>query len=310
MNIAVNTFDEVINNVKSPLNYTGGKYKLLTQIFKIIPSNFENFYDLFAGGLNVCINTNSKNIYANDYDKNIIELYQHFKNNDYETIENEINSIINKYKLSDSNKNGYDFYKCNSADGLSKYNKEKYIKLREDYNKNPNPIKFYTLIIYSFNHQIRFSKKGELNIPVGKRDFNISIKNNLKKFIERMHELNINLTSKDYKDIEIKENSFVYFDPPYLASTASYNENGGWNETKEIELLEYIDNLNEKGIKFALSNVFKNKDKSNDLLIEWSKKYKVHYLNHSYSNSNYQSKNREIKTIEVLITNFGNVDGE
>lgn len=303
MNIAVNTF-EVINNIKSPLNYTGGKYKLLSQIFNIIPSNFENFYDLFAGGLNVCINTKSNKIYANDYDKRIIELYQYFKKNDYETIENEILKIIKKYKLSNSHENGYDYYKCNSADGLSKYNKENYTKLRNDYNKNPKPIIFYTLIIYSFNHQIRFSKKRELNIPVGKRDFNISIRNNLKKFIERINKIDIEFSSEDYKDIEIKEDSFVYLDPPYLASTASYNENGGWNETKEIELLKYIDGLNEKGIKFALSNVFKNKDKSNNLLIEWAKKYKVHYLKHSYSNSNYQSKNREVKTIEVLITNY------
>ncbi len=173
-----------------------------------------------------------------------------------------------------------------------------------DYNKRNTPIKFFTLVLYAFNHQIRFNSRGKYNLPVGKRDFNKNIRNNLTDFIEKMHQLDIEFIENDYRKININDDGFVYADPPYLASTASYNENGGWNEDKERELLDYLDNLNDKGNKFALSNVFKNKDKTNDILIEWSKKYNVHYLNHSYSNSNYQSKNRNIKTIEVLITNY------
>jgi DNA adenine methylase Dam len=293
-----------MNYIKSPLNYTGGKYKLLPQLLTVFPKEFKNFYDLFSGGLNVCLNINSNKIIANDYNKQIIELYEYFKSKSYEDILKEIELIIKKYKLSDTSKNGYEFYGCTSADGVGKYNKERYIKLREDYNKKPTPIKFFTLIVYCFNHQIRFNNKGEFNLPVGKRDLNNSIKNNLKNFINRINELNIIFYHKDYKEIEIEENSFIYLDPPYLVSTASYNENGGWNEEKEIELLSYIDLMSLNGNKFALSNVFENKGRRNEILIEWSKRYNVHYLTHSYSNSNYQSKNRDNKTIEVLITNF------
>ena len=93
----------------------------------------------------------------------------------------------------------------------------------------------------------------------------------------------------------------------FTVSTASYNENGGWNDECEVELLKYLDELDSKGIKFALSNVLESKGIRNDILIEWSKseKYHIHYLNYSYSNCSYQTKNRDKNsTTEVLITNY------
>ena len=36
--------------IKSPLNYTGGKFKLLPQILPLFPDNIDTFVDLFAGG--------------------------------------------------------------------------------------------------------------------------------------------------------------------------------------------------------------------------------------------------------------------
>lgn len=36
--------------IKSPLNYTGGKFKLLPQLLDVFPKDIETFVDLFAGG--------------------------------------------------------------------------------------------------------------------------------------------------------------------------------------------------------------------------------------------------------------------
>jgi site-specific DNA-adenine methylase len=131
------------------------------------------------------------------------------------------------------------------------------------------------------------------------------MQNNLTRFIDKLNETKINFISQDFREVVIPNNSFVYIDPPYLASTASYNENGGWSAELEQNLLDYMDDLNERGIKFALSNVLESKGSKNELLNKWSKKYTVNYLNYSYSNCNYQTKNREKNsTIEVLITNY------
>ncbi|WP_306306929.1 DNA adenine methylase [Helicobacter cinaedi] len=38
---------------------------------------------------------------------------------------------------------------------------------------------------------------------------------------------------------KINENDFVYIDPPYLITCATYNENGGWDEQDEKDLLVF-----------------------------------------------------------------------
>jgi len=294
-----------VKYLKSPLNYTGGKHKLLKQIKPLFPQKIDTFVDLFAGGCNVCINVDAKKIVANDINVNIIELYKFFQKNASEQVILDIGNIIKKYALSNSSEFGYEKYNSNSSAGLGKYNKVNYEKLRADYNKNPSELMFYTTLVFAFNNQIRFNSKGEFNTPVNKRDFNKNIQKNLKLFIDKLNSINIEFSSVNFEEIEVCDNSFVYIDPPYLVTVASYNENGAWDKSHEIALLKYIDELNLRGIKFALSNVFENKGRKNTLLIEWSKKYQIHYLEHSYNNSNYQSKNKDKNsTNEVLITNY------
>ena len=79
----------------------------------------------------------------------------------------------------------------------------------------------------------------------------------------------------------------------------------GWDEEQEIRLLNFLDRLNEKGIKFALSNVFENKGLRNDLLIQWCERneYFVYPISSNYSNSSYHRKDRNT-SLEVLITNY------
>jgi len=53
--------------IKSPLNYIGGKAKILDQILPLFPNDINNFIDLFAGGCNVGININANKIYFNPH---------------------------------------------------------------------------------------------------------------------------------------------------------------------------------------------------------------------------------------------------
>ena len=71
------------------------------------------------------------------------------------------------------------------------------------------------------------------------------------------------------------------------------------------DLLNLLDSLNNKGIKFALSNVLENKGKSNDILKDWCKKYNTIHLNNTYGNCNYHAKDKSSNTTdEVLIINY------
>ncbi len=194
---------------------------------------------------------------------------------------------------------------------LSKENREGYIALREAYNKGgaTYPLLLYTLICYSFNNQIRFNGKGEYNMPFGKgrSSFNPALRSKFISFTEKLQELDIEFFSKDFREIKVaglRSNDFVYCDPPYLITVASYNENGGWGEKDELALLSKLDEIHTAGVKFGLSNVLESKGKENVILKEWAKKYKVHYLTHTYSNCSYHKKDKTSKDVEVLITNY------
>lgn len=301
--------------IQSPLNYTGGKYKLLPQITKHFPNNIDIFVDLFCGGGNVGVNIPAKIHYYNDINTEVIGLLRLFKEVSFTTIIMEIEKLISKFNLSDSMNMGYVYYDCSSQTGLSKYNKDGYIRLRSYFNnlkvKDSNYyIILFLLIIFSFNNQIRFNKKGEYNLSVGKRDFNLRMRDKLKSFSKKIQEQNTFLSSISYDIVNLDiltENSFIYIDPPYLISTATYNEQGGWCESNEIRLLDYISGLNIKGYKFALSNVLRHKGKTNKILSDWiceNPSYNVIYLNSSYSNCNYQTDKENTKSDEILVFNY------
>lgn len=302
--------------IPSPLNYIGGKYKLLPQILPLFPQNINTFADLFCGGCNVGVNVNSAKVILNDKNEHLLYLYNTFKNMDKDITFQMIDEIIEKYNLSRSDIHGYSKYKCNGADGLGAYNREGFLKLREDFNEHKNEdyayyIMLYVLIVYSFNNQIRFNSKGKFNLPVGKRDFNPKMREKLSKFIDRLKSGDYRFTSQDFREFDIEKLSkddFVYIDPPYLITCATYNEQGGWNDDTEKELLNFLDKLNDKGIRFALSNVIESKGRTNEILLSWVKKnaekYKIINLNYSYSNSNYQTKDKKSNTREVLIVNY------
>lgn len=302
--------------LQSPLNYIGGKFKLLPQILPHFPNDIDCFVDLFCGGGNVGINVPCQKVIFNDKNNLLRLMFGTFKNMGKQSTFELIDQIIEKYELSNTGKYGYEYYGCNSSSGLADYNNEAFLKLRKDFNNRKSYdysyyITLYVLIVYAFNNQIRFNKKGEFNLPVGKRDFNKKMREKLSSFIDRLKNGDYKFQSCDFRELQNddwNEKTFVYADPPYLITRATYNEQDGWNEQMEKELLHYLDNLHKRGIRFALSNVLQSKGRKNTLLIDWINnnldKYHVIYLDYNYSNSNYQIKDRTLDTEEVLIINY------
>lgn len=289
--------------IKSPLNYVGSKYKLLSEILPLFPKSICTFVDLFGGGFNVGINVDAEKVVYNDVNRDVVNLIEYLTHKDYETILHNTFSIIEKYKLSRTDLHGFEFYGCSSKTGkrIGIYNEKYYKELRDYYNKNKLPELLYVLSIYSFNYQIRFNKNGDFNMPCGKQDFNKASQQRLKEYKKLNKKVFFsNLPFNEFDFSDLKNSDLVYCDPPYLNSVASYNEQGGWTEKHENTLLSTLDRLNEMDIKFALSNNLKYE---NPLLDKWKDKYNIHYLNGDYSNCNYHKIDRS-KDIEVLITNY------
>ena len=291
--------------IKSPLNYVGGKYKILNQIIPKFPKKINTFVDLFGGGFNVGINVDADIIVYNDVIEPLCELMNYFS----------ITNTVDVVKQLEDNI---------AMNKLDKENTEAFLKLRNKYNynvyKNENEkiIDFYTLILYSFNYQIRFNQDMKYNTPFGKNrsSYNKNIKRNLEKFVDKINKINVKFSKEKFVNFDfskLSENDFVYCDPPYLITTGSYNDgNRGikdWTLDDEKNLLTILDNLNSRGVKFALSNVLIANDKKNEILTEWSKKYSVCIIENTFNNSNYRRKKKN-DIIEVLITNYEEVENE
>lgn len=281
----------------SPMNYIGGKYKLLPQILPLFPKKIRVFVDLFCGGANVGINVKSEKVVFNDNLSYLIDLYKAFQSVPKMEILQHIEKRINDL-------------------ALSMTNEEAYLTLRKLYNNQRNPLDLFVLIAYSFNHQIRFNNSHLFNNPFGRdrSSFNNRMRSNLIAFLDKLNVSDVSFSCENFDHFNLSEltrEDFLYCDPPYLITTGTYNDGkrgfSGWNEEEERKLLSILKVVDEKGLRFALSNVLIHKGKTNDMLIEWvdKNKYKLFHLNKNYSNSNYHTLDRsKTSSDEVLITNY------
>lgn len=273
--------------IKSPLNYIGGKFRLLNQILPLFPHNINTFIDLFGGGFNVGVNVPCRRVIYNDICSQVADLLKYMYSTDVDDLLFEIDGLIDWYELSRINAHGFQ-------------------QMRKHYNYGDSShMMLYALICYSFNNMIRFNRNGEFNQAFGRNrsDFNNDLRKRFVDFVNRLQQIDCKFYVYDFEKFKaypFTDNDFVYCDPPYLMSVAQYNERGGWIKNHERKLLHFLDGLNKRKIKFALSN---NLRYNNIMLEKWMRRYNVHYLKADYSNCNYQKKDRGNDS-EVLITNY------
>ncbi|WP_346927662.1 DNA adenine methylase [uncultured Arthrobacter sp.] len=269
-----------MNFVKSPLNYTGNKFKLLDKLAPLLGTD-HRVVDLFGGGGTVAANVGVVTHY-NEYSPQIAELVKWLAISP--DPEGSIDALIAEYQLSKTNAEGF-------------------LALRTRYNSGDRtPAILYALIAHAFNFQVRFNQSGGYNMPFGrdKSTFNPRMRANLAGFRENAKRIK-SFSSTDFSDVAVSEGDLLYCDPPYLVTTASYNEAGGWAEKDEMRLLEYLDELD---LPWALSNVMEHQGQSNSLLKKFGEKYAVQHLDMDYSNASYQKKDRTSRSDEVIVTNF------
>ena len=256
----------------SPIFYMGNKKKLIKKnLINLFPDNINKMIDLFSGSAIVSMNTKANQYFINDTDEHLIELYNLFKNNKAEDIINHINMRIDEYGLARERTKRNEF---KDKDKIEQY-KKAYMSFRSDYNKDKNTLDFYTLMFYSFSQQFRFNSKGDFNMPCGNDCFSKTNEEYIKNGCNFFSSNDVYLFNNDFRSLKINnltDKDFVYLDPPYLNTTATYNENDGWTVKDEDDLYDLCENLNNKNIKFGLSNVFANKGVENTKIIEWCNK--------------------------------------
>ncbi|HEY9083265.1 MAG TPA: DNA adenine methylase [Vicingaceae bacterium] len=266
------------------LKWVGGKRQLMPAIKELIPKNYTNYYEPFIGGGAVLFDLQPKNAVINDFNEELINVYQTIKENPEELI-----SDLKTHK----NESDY-FYDLRALD-------------REDSFKNLSNIKKASRVIYlnktCYNGLYRVNNSGEFNSPFGRyKNPNIVNETTIRAVSKYLNSNKITILNGDFEEAlkGIKKGSFVYFDPPYHPVSASSNftgyVQGGFDIYEQVRLRDLCNKLNEKGINFLLSN------SATQFIEDLYKDYKISYVKANRSINSNAKKRGEID--EVLICNY------
>lgn len=233
------------NKLVAPfLKWVGGKRQLMPSIVEHLPENIKNlnYSEPFIGGGAVLFHLQPKNAIINDFNEELVNVYNIIKNN--------LSELIVDLKKHDNNADY--FYKIRGLDRTEQFN-------------DLTPVQRASRIIFlnktCFNGLYRVNNAGEFNAPFGRyKNPNIVNEPTLKAVNKYLNANNIIIRSGDYATIleELDNRSFVYLDPPYHPISESSNftgyVQGGWNIFDQARLRDACNELTERGIKFLLSN--------------------------------------------------------
>lgn len=208
-----------VNN-KTPLKWAGGKrwlLKFLREIWEPYESSGYRLVEPFCGGLAITLGLIPKRAYLNDINPHLINFYSQLKSGLKE-------SIIMQY-----DKTLYYQYRQRFNDLISegKWNTEEAALL------------FYYLNHTGYNGLCRFNQKGLFNVPFG--DYkNVTYLKDFSNYQSLFR--NWNFSCKDFEELNLEHDDFVYADPPYDVEFTQYSSQGfTWDE--QVRLANWIRKL-------------------------------------------------------------------
>ncbi|MBD5165236.1 Dam family site-specific DNA-(adenine-N6)-methyltransferase [Helicobacter sp.] len=295
------------NSIRSPFFYVGDKYKLMPQLKRLFPNKIKTYIEPFVGGGSSFLNIKAKQYLLNDINPYLINLHLFLQTQSQQKILDSLFQVIEDYNLSCSIKNiipPLDLRATFKKTYFAKYNKESYLRLRNDFNQNKNDmVRLYLLLIYGFNRMLRFNSKGDFNLPVGNVDFNANVIQALKDYCHFVQDIPISFFNLHYAEflesVQMDDGDFIYLDPPYLISDSEYNKL--WSESSEMELYRILNSLNDKGIQWGISNLLCHKRKYNRILEKFANRYETHIIQSNYISFNDNSIKKD--SVEVYVTN-------
>lgn len=271
----------ITENIKPIVKWAGGKRQLLHEIIPLIPNNISTYVEPFVGGGAVLFKLQPKNAIINDINEELINLYQVIKDSPRELIRE-----LEYHKANDSKEY---FYSIRGMD------REEDFKLMDSVLKAARTI---YLNKTCFNGLYRVNSKGYFNTSYANNKNPLIVDRetifSLSKFF---NEHNIQMTSGSYDKVlaGLDNDSFVYLDPPYYSTFTSYSKEG-FSDDDQKKLKVECDKLNEKGIKFLLSN------SDYEFIRELYKDYNIKTVQ---ANRTINCKgNRRGKVNEVLVSNY------
>lgn len=274
------------------VKWAGGKRQIIDKLKKYAPEDFNTYFEPFVGGGALLFELSPKKAVINDYNKELINVYECIKDADkFEKMCRE----LNHHELEHSEEY---YYEVRNIDR----DKNKFNKL-SDYKRAARTI---YLNKACFNGLYRVNSKNEFNVPFGKKNkVNTYEGQNLGIISGYLNYNDITIMSVDFEESvkSAKKGDFVYFDPPYDSDTSTFNSytEDGFGKEEQKRLAKVFKELSDRGCYVMLSN------HNTKLVNELYKDFIIHVIE-AKRNINSNGKKRG-KVEEVIITNYENKEG-
>lgn len=201
--------------LKPALKWAGGKRWLVPHLIPIWSQYTRcRLVEPFCGGLAVALGLNPKRALINDINPHLMNFYTQLKKGLTISI-----SMRNDESL--------------------------YYQYRERFNElirngqaatSEGAQLFYFLNRTGFNGLCRFNRKGEFNVPFG----SYKAINYIKDFSKYRYAFaEWEFSNKDFADLELTKDDFVYADPPYDVEFTQYSQ-GGFSWDDQVRLVEFL----------------------------------------------------------------------
>ena len=232
------------NILKPFLKFPGGKTGLLNILLPMIPEH-KRYVEPFVGGGALFFALQPTKAIIADANDHLINTYVQIKDNVFDVI-----GYLQTYKEAHCEEF---YYKLRKRDRLNKFN---IFGAR-------NAARWIYLNKTCFNGLVRVNKQNQFNVPIGKytnpKIIDVELLFNISKYLNT-NDIEIKYTSFEITLADVQEGDFIYFDPPYfpISDTSSFvtYTADGFNLNDHINLKAKIDKLNDKGIKWILSNSY------------------------------------------------------
>ena len=271
------------------VKWAGGKRQIIDKLLKYAPEEFDTYYEPFVGGGAFLFELSPKNAVINDYNKELMNVYECIKNSD------KFDKMCKELNNHEANHSEEYYYQIRNLDR----DKNKFSKLA-DYKRAARTI---YLNKACFNGLYRVNSKNEFNVPFGKKSkVNTYEGQNLGIICGYLNYNNIKLLSTDFEEAvkDAKKGDFIYFDPPYDSDTSTFNSytEDGFGKEEQKRLAGVYKKLADKGCYVMLSN------HNTKLVNELYKEFNINVIEAKRNINSNGAKRGKVE--EVIITNYKN----
>lgn len=288
--------------IKPYLKWVGNKQKLFSELYSHLPMTYENYYEPFVGSASVFLGivSDENNIfpkvpkqqyYLSDINKHLINCHQ--------VVATRYNKLCDKLAV------------FNEKDSPEFYNTER--QKTSSFSQMGTNVTAAARFIYlnrrAYGGMWRENNDGFFNVPRCDTQtislIDPKLLNRIRNCVKPLAKAII--TCSEYQVIKPQKGDFVFLDPPYYPLSYSSNftaySKNGWSKTDHNTFFDFIDQLNDQGVKFLMTN------NCSDYVLQRLSKYHVseHQVHRFIDALNYGDDTTKVKrdlVNEIMVWNY------